>query len=69
MREVLFDSMTDRQCLIGTLLPTTAGTIHRLSRACDKHDVQACRLLKLDFEYLAAMQFSVCTQLQTQADS
>jgi hypothetical protein len=60
--------MMDRQCSIGTLLLTTAGTTRRQSRVCDKHDELACLLLRLVFEYLAAMQFSACTPLPTQAD-
>jgi hypothetical protein len=59
----------DRQSSTGTLLPTIAGTIHRLNRACDKHDVPECRLLKLAFEYLVATQFSACMPLQMQVGS
>jgi hypothetical protein len=69
MSEVLFDSMMDHRCLIGTLLLTTAGTTRRRSRVCDKHDAPACLLLQLVFEYLVATQFSVCTPLQMRADS
>jgi hypothetical protein len=69
MREVLFGSMMDRRCSIGTLLLTIAGMTHRPNRACDKHDAPACLLLRLVYEYLAAMQFNVCTPLQTRVDS
>jgi hypothetical protein len=69
MREVPFGSMMDRRCSIGTLLLTIAGMILRPSRACDKHDALEYQSLKLVSEYRVAMQFSVCTPLQTRADS
>jgi hypothetical protein len=68
MSEVLFGSMMDHQCLIGTLLLTTAGTTRRQSRVCDKHDAPACLLSRLVYEYLAATQSSACTPLQTRVD-
>ena len=52
MSAALFDLMMVRQSSIGTLRLTTAGTTRRLSRACDKHDVPVCRLLKLVYGYL-----------------
>jgi hypothetical protein len=69
MSEVLFGLMMDHRCLIGTLLPTIAGTTRRRSRVCDKHDALACLLLRLVYEYLEAMQFSACTPLQMRVDS
>jgi hypothetical protein len=69
MSEVLFGSMMDHQCLIGTLLPTIAGTTRRRSRVCDKHDEPVYLLSRLVYEYLVATQFSVCTPLQMRADS
>jgi hypothetical protein len=68
MSEVLFDSMMDHRYLIGTLLPTIAGTTRRRSRVCDKRDAPVCLLSRLVYEYLAAMQFSACTPLQTRVD-
>jgi hypothetical protein len=68
MSEVRFDLMMGRRCLIGTLLPTIVGTTRRQSQVCDKHDAPACLLSKLVYEYLAAMQFSACTPLQTLVD-
>jgi hypothetical protein len=68
MSEVRFDLMVGRRCLIGTLLPTIVGTTRRQSRVCDKHDALACLLLKLVYEYLAAMQFSACIPLQMRVD-
>jgi hypothetical protein len=69
MREVLFGSMMDRRCSIGTLLLTTVGMTHQPNRACDKHDALECLLLRLVYEYLAAMQFNVCTPLRMRVDS
>jgi hypothetical protein len=68
MSEVLFGLMMDHQCLIGTLLLTTAGTTRRRSRVCDKHDAPVFLLSRLVYEYLAATQFSACTPLQTRVD-
>jgi hypothetical protein len=68
MSAVLFGSMMARRCLTGTLLLTTDGTTRRQNRVCDKHDALACLLSKLVYEYLAEMQFSACTPLQTRVD-